>query len=757
MNKSFYIGLTGEVSKQYGIDIISDNISNINTIGFKRSSTNFSSLFTSTLTDAYTDSTLNDAGLGAQQNGTTLDTNQGVFQFTDRAFDLAIGGEGWFGVKGKTNQANDLYYTRAGSFSRDVDGNMVDPNGNYLLGTLGGNMTSTSLDQKTLENFGQYYGKSSTQLGKAYSVSEVNNIPLGAVSSQTKINLPDILYFPPVPTTNLVYHANLDPKINISYADLTLNAADINSTIDTSNKTISVNGTISNTPAITNAVEGDGVLVTITDINGITKTVNTTLDANLNWTIPDENISSLDTTNPITVTAKALTVQLSNTDITSNINTINQTISIDGTVSNTPEVQNAKVGDYVQITMTDASGKIVQASTQLTYPKGLTTLSSTDIVSNIDTTNKTISINGTTSNTPEASSAKVGDTVFITITDVNGNVVNTQASINQNLEWTLTNEDISSLDTTGTLSVSANAEIAQINSNNLIWTLSNKDISTLDTANPITTTAQLQTLQEIPNVEHFTSTIISPTGTKDILDMTYTKRVPQPANGSTWDGTIKILSFFEKYNPNTTYDTNIYQVDKTAEKVYKIVDSQSATVSFDGSGQLLSSDVPVMSNSGTPLSIDVGSPNSFTGFVSNSNLNINRSSYEKEPVGTVSGMLTQYGMDGNGNVIAEFNNGKSVALAKVAVYHFQNDQGLSKTTSTLFQESSNSGKPIFYTDANGNFVQGSKIFGNRLESSNVDMTVALTELIAFQRTFDASSKILTTSDQMIQNAINMKK
>ena len=107
--------------------------------------------------------------------------------------------------------------------------------------------------------------------------------------------------------------------------------------------------------------------------------------------------------------------------------------------------------------------------------------------------------------------------------------------------------------------------------------------------------------------------------------------------------------------------------------------------------------------------------------------------------------------------VAEFSNGKSALVAKIAVYHFQNDQGLNKIGESLFRYSSNSGKPIFYTDKNGNAIQGTRILANKLETSNVVFATALTELIVMQKGFDASSKSITTSDQMIQNAINMKR
>jgi len=116
-----------------------------------------------------------------------------------------------------------------------------------------------------------------------------------------------------------------------------------------------------------------------------------------------------------------------------------------------------------------------------------------------------------------------------------------------------------------------------------------------------------------------------------------------------------------------------------------------------------------------------------------------------------------YYIDNNGILLASFSNGKTIPISKVATYHFQNEAGLEKVGNSKFKESSNSGKATFYTDAKGNFVDPSHVKSSKVELSNVDLTTALTELIAMQKAYDASSKSITTSDQMIQNAINMKK
>jgi flagellar hook protein FlgE len=123
--------------------------------------------------------------------------------------------------------------------------------------------------------------------------------------------------------------------------------------------------------------------------------------------------------------------------------------------------------------------------------------------------------------------------------------------------------------------------------------------------------------------------------------------------------------------------------------------------------------------------------------------------------GLEAGELVGYDINHNAEVIATFTNGRQVSMAKIGVFHFQNDQGLSQIDGSRFLESQNSGKPIFFKDANGNNILGASVINNKLESSNVSTEVGLTELIIFQRAYDANAKLVTTGDQMIQKALQM--
>ncbi len=223
--------------------------------------------------------------------------------------------------------------------------------------------------------------------------------------------------------------------------------------------------------------------------------------------------------------------------------------------------------------------------------------------------------------------------------------------------------------------------------------------------------------------------VISPSSEHNRLRLDFTQIVPQPSSGSAWD----IVGTTTNNNGEIVYDT------------------QNGSAIFDESGGLLSFTMPALDNDGTPVDVDLGS--GFTGVVSN--VSETEPTLSSDANGFEGGDLLGYRINENADIIAGFSNGRSSAVGKIALYHFQNDQGLNRINGSRFQESANSGKPIFYQDVNGNNVLGANIHSGRLEGANVSMDQGLTELIILQRSFDANSKSVTTGDELIQKALNM--
>jgi len=138
MLKSLYTTATGMKAQQTMVDMIANNITNVNTAGFKKSQASFEDLFYVTLQSPGLARGTGDAavpigtqiGSGTRLNGTTKVFSTGTLEITERPLDLAIDGEGFFGV---TLPDGSTGYTRDGSFQVNADGKLVTSTGNVLL------------------------------------------------------------------------------------------------------------------------------------------------------------------------------------------------------------------------------------------------------------------------------------------------------------------------------------------------------------------------------------------------------------------------------------------------------------------------------------------------------------------------------------------------------------------------------------------------------------------------------------------------
>jgi len=132
----------------------------------------------------------------------------------------------------------------------------------------------------------------------------------------------------------------------------------------------------------------------------------------------------------------------------------------------------------------------------------------------------------------------------------------------------------------------------------------------------------------------------------------------------------------------------------------------------------------------------------------------NESSIAYTQDGYEMGYLDTFKIDSAGKIIGVFTNGLTREIAQIAVANFANPAGLEKLGETLFRESSNSGK----AQINPSGVGGcGKITPGTLEMSNVDLSQEFTDMIVTQRGFQANSRIITTSDEMLQELVNLKR
>lgn len=119
------------------------------------------------------------------------------------------------------------------------------------------------------------------------------------------------------------------------------------------------------------------------------------------------------------------------------------------------------------------------------------------------------------------------------------------------------------------------------------------------------------------------------------------------------------------------------------------------------------------------------------------------------------GELSGVSIQNNGMIYASYDNGQSRLLGQIAVAEFSNASGLAKEGDNLYSATLNSGDfDGIGTDVTGN---GGYMSTGVLEMSNVDLSSEFTEMITTQRGFQANSRIITTSDSLLEELVNLKR
>ncbi|WP_088041220.1 flagellar basal-body rod protein FlgF [Bacillus sp. EAC] len=125
----------------------------------------------------------------------------------------------------------------------------------------------------------------------------------------------------------------------------------------------------------------------------------------------------------------------------------------------------------------------------------------------------------------------------------------------------------------------------------------------------------------------------------------------------------------------------------------------------------------------------------------------------KDKDGYPGGSLTSFTFGQSGEITGVFSNGQVKNMGQIALATFSNPGGLLKTGGNTFQESNNSGIPNVATPGNSRGV----VQAGTLEMSNVDLSEEFTDMIVAQRGFQANSRIITTSDQILEELVNLKR
>ncbi|MCL4728513.1 MAG: flagellar hook-basal body complex protein, partial [Candidatus Kuenenia stuttgartiensis] len=125
-----------------------------------------------------------------------------------------------------------------------------------------------------------------------------------------------------------------------------------------------------------------------------------------------------------------------------------------------------------------------------------------------------------------------------------------------------------------------------------------------------------------------------------------------------------------------------------------------------------------------------------------------------EQDGSESGSFSSFSVNTDGTLSALYSNGTSSKIAQLQLATFGNVQGLRRSGDNLYEQTDSSGEPLYTVGGTGS---AGDIYNGYLEASNVDMTSELTSLIMAQRGFQLNSRVISTADEVLAEAVNLKR
>lgn len=287
MLKSLWNGVNGVKTQNLGVDITANNISNVNTIGFKRTSSEFADIFYQRVVSRSANPA--EIGSGSLLSASKVVYEQGSFTDGEGEFDVGLMGKGFFGVRG----FSQTYYTRNGEFTRDGNNYLVDASGNFVLGTVNPNLVPTQFSDRVAQAMGRLNGTNDL-VTSGFTVNNPNqDFTIAPSTMQTKLFVPskNMYYFPEV-TTQATFKGTISAVLNTATQKIGLNLTQTdNATNIATFKPTNVKVTFGGTMQVGQGTQGDTVEVVLND-GKTEQTYQITLDDNLNFkgeiTLPDD-------------------------------------------------------------------------------------------------------------------------------------------------------------------------------------------------------------------------------------------------------------------------------------------------------------------------------------------------------------------------------------------------------------------------------------------------------------------------------------
>ncbi len=845
--RSLWSGVSGLQAHQVAMDVEGNNISNVNTTGFKYSRADFGTMFSQTVkiatapTDGRGGSNPLQIGLGVSVSSTTRIHSQGSVQTTDKNTDVAINGDGFFMVSDDGGLTR--YLTRSGDFKLDAYGNFVN-NAGFVVQGWNINWDTQSID-----------------------------------SSRTPQNIfiDPGMHIPAAKSTEVAIKANLNSGLNIGNAARPLYALDSvhgfnkktgetkdendngitqfyttsKNSMEVTEKGVDAGSLFNGSGQGLNLREGQGIWMSFADSKFTTNGLNITgfdannkanqqnvvfwgsenqktrLDITLNGVaIQNADITSLDQaiayintfTNPqegregtgivASKNANGTGIIFTNrnengtTDNMKNINLVVNQANSAGELWNATWQQGQNNFTFAEVnpnqnvstwTATGGGGNLpnitgptnaaVITAHKYTYsssPQNIPPMYNPDggpAFNDNDNNPATKPTDPASGNYWDALRGSLYNTdvrVFRTTEDLrellqrdarygvdyNGNGAFAAEDINQKVTITVSDD--------GRFTVSNAKQDSQIPANALqaqAQTTTAKDLS-------FNVTAYTDALGKVSTNDAFTKIfkafdgvqtagsqkkeseqlklsafsagleIYDSLGSKHTLEVQFVKQSTTQDGGNEWQMIIRVPEPAE--------------INTTGEGPNNIV---VGTARFNNDGSLASYNPKTLNfspnNGAAPnqqIKLSFGTSGSNDGLVSSNSASTLTG---QATDGYTSGNLKPDAIrvDDKGNILGEFTNGKTFAVAKIAMASVANNSGLEEIGGNLFKVTANSGAIVVGEAGTGG---RGEMKTAALEMSNVDLSRSLTELIIIQRGYQANSKTISTSDQMLQTLIQLK-
>lgn len=843
--RSLWSGVSGLQAHQVAMDVEGNNISNVNTKGFKYSRADFGTMFSQTVkiatapTDGRGGSNPLQIGLGVSVSSTTRIHSQGSVQTTNKNTDVAINGDGFFMVSDDGGLTR--YLTRDGDFKLDAYGNFVN-NAGFVVQGWNINWDTQSID-----------------------------------SSRTPQNIfiDPGMHIPAAKSTEVAIKANLNSGLNIGNAARPLYALDSvhgfnkktgetkdendngitqfyttsKNSMEVTEKGVDAGSLFNGSGQGLNLREGQGIWMSFADskftTNGTNRTgfdannktnqnnvvfwgsenQKTRLDITLNGVaIQNADITSLDQaiayintfTNPqegregtgivASKNANGTGIIFTNRNengTTDNMKNINLVVNAQNTAgelwnatwnqgNNNFTFGNGKVNTNGSVwtatggannQTTGPTNAVVITAHKYTYssspqnippmynPDGGAQFTDND---NNPNTKPTDPASGNYWDALRGSLYNTDVRVFRTTEDLrellqrdarygvdyNGNGAFATEDINQKVTITVSDD--------GRFTVSNAKQDSQIPAN----ALQNQAVTTTAKDLSFNVTAYTDALGKVSTNDAFTKIfkafdgvqtagsqkkeseqlklsafsagleIYDSLGSKHTLEVQFVKQSTTQDGGNEWQMIIRVPEPAE--------------INTTGEGPNNIV---VGTARFNNDGSLASYNPKTLNfspnNGAAPnqqIKLSFGTSGSNDGLVSSNSASTLTG---QATDGYTSGNLKPDAIrvDDKGNILGEFTNGKTFAVAKIAMASVANNSGLEEIGGNLFKVTANSGAIVVGEAGTGG---RGEMKTAALEMSNVDLSRSLTELIIIQRGYQANSKTISTSDQMLQTLIQLK-